>query len=93
LLQNFHVVFIGEDDLYNVSVGNGKETQHDHVDVFFFQSDQVSVTEVRDDLVIDIFVEKSFHHLCYDSMVREQKGFKINCEGEVLRRTLIVYMI
>jgi hypothetical protein len=74
------VVFIGEDDLYNVSVGNGKETQHDHVDAFFFQSDQVSVTEVRDDLVIDVFVEKSFHHLCYDSIVREQKGQRLTAK-------------
>jgi hypothetical protein len=66
--------------MYNVSVGNGKETQHDHVDVFFFQFDQVSVTEVRDDLVIDVFVEKSFHHLCYDSMVREQKGQRLTAK-------------
>jgi hypothetical protein len=66
--------------MYNVSVGNGKETQHDHVDVFFFQSDQVSVTEVRDDLVIDVFVEKSFHHLCYDSIVREQKGQRLTAK-------------
>jgi hypothetical protein len=77
------VVFIGEDDLYNVSVGNGKETQHDHVDVFFFQFDQVSVTEVRDDLVIDVFVEKSFHHLCYDSMVREQKGQRLTAKVKI----------
>jgi len=69
--------------MYNVSVGNGKETQHDHVDVFFFQFDQVSVTEVRDDLVIDVFVEKSFHHLCYDSMVREQKGQRLTAKVKI----------